>query len=161
MNKPLGKVKKAMDNEQVYQILENNVYGTLATFGDDYPYCIPVNYYYHDQVVYIHCANKGHKIDNLKQNAHVCMNFVKEDTLKVVDAELSMEFDSVVLFGSARFLSDEQEKSNALLGIIEKYCPSMMVDEQGNPIEITANQIKGTTIIAVDISDLKGKTSKF
>lgn len=161
MNKPLKKVKKSMVSEEIYAILDNNVYGTLATFGDDYPYCIPVNYYYHDQVVYIHCANAGHKIDNLKQNSHVCMNFVKEDTLKVIDSMLSMEFDSVVLFGDARFLSDEKEKADALLGLVEKYCPKMMLDAQGNPIEITAKQMKATSIIAIDITDVKGKTSKF
>lgn len=58
----LRRKKQQLSEQECTQILDKELSGVLATFGDEgYPYIVPLNYYYENSKVYFHCAKTGHK----------------------------------------------------------------------------------------------------
>lgn len=138
------------DNEAV-RILQEGEYGILATCGlDKEPYGTPINYVYDDGFIYFHCANKGRKIDNLKENNLV--GFTVVGKAQIVPSKYSTNYESVIVSGEARILSD-WEKSKPLLALITKYSPDFL---QGAN-EYIERYLEKTTVIEIKIADLKGK----
>ena len=110
--------RKKINNAE--EILENGEYGVLATIGDDgYPYAIPLSYVY-DGGIYFHCAPTGHKMDNIKYNDKV--SFCVVGRAKTLPEELSVDYQSVIVFGRAKIIEGE-EKNNALGKLMAKYAP--------------------------------------
>jgi len=56
-------------SEETDRLLQVGVYGVLSTAGSGgLPYGVPLNYVYHKNVIYFHCAVDGLKLDLLNQN---------------------------------------------------------------------------------------------
>ena len=67
--------EKKLSDEETIEILKTGEEGVLATTGkDNYPYAVPLNYAYHNNSIYFHCATSGHKIDNINYNLHGISN---------------------------------------------------------------------------------------
>lgn len=66
-----GNIKTSYDTEQCKEVLRNEVYCTLAMIGDyGCPYAIPLHFTYDEKknIIYLHGAKEGHKIDTLRKN---------------------------------------------------------------------------------------------
>lgn len=89
------------------------------------PYVIPMNYGYHDDVIYLHSARQGKKIDILKKNPSVCVSFSTDHQLNYVNEEVacswSMKYKSVLAYGKVEFIDDMEEKREALDHIMANY----------------------------------------
>ena len=91
------------------KVLERCTSGVLAVLGDDdYSYAVPLSYVYHDNKIYFHCANDGHKMDAIRKHNKVSFCVIDEDTL--VPEEFTSDFRSVIAFGRARILKREDVK---------------------------------------------------
>lgn len=97
--------KKAIPNEETIRLLQESKRGVLAVAGDDdYPYAVPVNYYYDAAAgkIYFHSSLAGHKVDAMKRNPKVCFTVYGEPEIKDLDwapyvksaVVQSMAFDS-------------------------------------------------------------------
>ena len=63
---------RATKNEKTIEIIEKGSFCVLSTIGDDgYPYGVPLNYTYFDNCICFHCAQEGHKIENINFNNKV------------------------------------------------------------------------------------------
>ena len=78
-----------------------------------------MSYVYADGKIYFHSAVQGHKMDAIRQHPEVSFCVVEQD--RIVPAEFTTYFRSVIVFGKARILTDEVEKRAALLRLAEKY----------------------------------------
>jgi uncharacterized protein len=89
------------------------------------PYVIPMNFGLKDGIVFLHSAQTGRKIDILRKNPHVCICFTNDHKLRWqnenVACSYSMKYRSVRAFGKVVFISEEQQKINALNVIMQKY----------------------------------------
>ena len=117
------------DPEKVLQILRRCTVGRLATKGrDGYPYITPVNYVYHNNSVYFHCAHQGEKIDNILADNRVCFE------IDIPLAYLDMAFDPtrppcqvhqfyhcVIIRGRAEIVEDLGEKLSALNALMASH----------------------------------------
>ena len=78
------------------------------------PYGIPMNFGFKDDVIYLHGAQHGKKIDILKQHPEVCINFTTDHVLRYQTEEVacswSMKYRSVLCYGKAEFITDPDEK---------------------------------------------------
>jgi nitroimidazol reductase NimA-like FMN-containing flavoprotein (pyridoxamine 5'-phosphate oxidase superfamily) len=111
---------KAMAREEALELLKNGEYGILSVIGDDgYPYGIPLNYAYKNNQIYFHCALEGYKIDAIKNNNKV--SFCIVGNTEVIPDKFSTKYESVIVFGRAEKVIEENEKKAGLLSIIEKY----------------------------------------
>lgn len=155
--------KRQLTASDCHDILKNAEYGTLATMGDDgYPYAVPVNFIYHKGSIYFHCAQSGHKIDNITHCPNVSFNVVKdvfpvpiisESTFKRFDTN----FYSVTIFGKAVDVSGD-EKREGLQIFLRKFLNEkdyQVHHESGmNYIEKSLNRTK---LVKIEIKHMTGK----
>ena len=115
------KPRQALSSEEIEQILSRNTAGVLAVSGDEgYPYAVPLSYVYLNGKIYFHGSKVGHKIDSLLRSDKVSFCVIDQD--KIMGAEYTTYFRSVVAFGRARLLEGE-EKLIPLVQLCEKYWP--------------------------------------
>jgi len=142
---------KAMQDGAIIGLLQNAEYGVLSTVdGNEQPYGVPLNYVLINNCIYFHCALEGHKLDNLAANRKV--SFCVVGRTKVLPAEFSTEFESVVVFGRASVIEGE-ERYQALNALIEKYSPEF-VSEGSAYIEKFDSQTK---LVRIEIQQMTGK----
>lgn len=145
---------KALLNEDVVHILHACEYGTLSTVDDQgQPYGVPLNYILRNKCIYFHCALEGHKLDNISANNEVSFSVVGRT--RVLPAEFSTEFESVIVFGVASVVQGE-EKYEALLGLVEKYSPDF-VEEGRQYIDQLDSRTK---VVKIDIGLMTGKAKQ-
>ncbi len=111
------KDKEITDKKDLEEIFFNSQVCRIAFFDNDYPYIVPMNYGYKDNTLYMHCAPEGRKIDLIKANNRV--GFEIDDSYKLIkDPNISCkwtsEFRSIVGFGRLNFITDHNEKIEAL-----------------------------------------------
>jgi uncharacterized protein len=91
---------------------------------NDQPYVFPICFGYADNVLYLHSAKQGKKIDIIKQNNKVCFE-IDIDQQPVINLDnptnSDMLYKSVIGFGKAYFVEDKAEKIKALEYIIKHY----------------------------------------
>ncbi len=116
---------REISKERAYDILKNSEYGFLATVTEDgSPYCIAVSHALSGDNIYFHCAQQGHKVDNIMRDNRVCFTAVGKT--KIIPEDFTTEYESAVAFGRADFIEDREEKLSAALAICEKYTPGQM-----------------------------------
>ena len=95
----------------------------LGLCDEGQPYVVPVSFGYDGESVYIHGAGEGRKVEVLKRNSRVCLEFDLLNELVTAEQACSwtMRYESVVAFGRARFLDDAEEKHRALCCIMAQY----------------------------------------
>ena len=74
---------------------------------------------YEDGKIYFHGAKEGHKIDAIKNNPKVSMSIIDQED--VIEEELTTYFRSVILFGKARILQEDDEIYHAIEALGLKY----------------------------------------
>ena len=108
MFREMRRKKQKLTEKQCIDILKRAKTATLALHGDDgYPYSVPVNYVYLDGKIYFHGAKSGHKIDAIKNNPKVSISIIDQED--VIEEELTTYFRSIILFGKAKILQDDDE----------------------------------------------------
>ena len=72
-----------------------------------------------------------------------------------VALEFSLQYRSVMVFGIAHIIEDDEEKRNALYELIRKYFPKMQAGKEYRPI--TDKELKHTSVYAIQIESWSGK----
>ena len=111
MFREIVREKQALGREECLRILEEEPRGVLSVVGDGgYPYGMPMNHYYcrDDGHIYFHGAASGHKIDAVRACDKV--SFCVYDNGYVNEGEWALNIKSVIVFGRARIM-DDQEKA--------------------------------------------------
>ncbi|MFH1160343.1 MAG: pyridoxamine 5'-phosphate oxidase family protein [bacterium] len=89
------------------------------------PYLVPMNFGYADDVIYLHSAQRGKKIDCLKKNPAVCINFTTDHALRYQSEQVacswSMKYRSVLCYGKVEFIEDLEDKVQALNVVMKQY----------------------------------------
>ena len=119
MFRPMRRFKQQLSDAECISILKSEVRGILSVLGDDdYPYGVPLDYYYsgEDGHIYFHGAGEGHKIDSIKKHDKVSFCVMDKGTK---DAESwFLHFRSVIVFGRIKIVEDH----NKALNICRKLC---------------------------------------
>ncbi len=92
---------------------------------DGTPYNIPMNFGYHNGVLYLHSAQEGRSISILERNPRVCIAFCSERELLYQNEEVAcsyrMRAKSVIAQGKVQFVEDFDDKVDALNVIMRQY----------------------------------------
>lgn len=124
--------KQELSSEACNEVLLRNTAAVLSVQGDDgYPYGVPISYAFDGSRIIIHSALAGHKVDAIAANPKVSLCIIDRDD--VVPQEYTTYYRSVIVFGKARIIADEQEKRSALQAFAAKYTPD---DEKGRLQEV-------------------------
>ena len=155
MFRTMRRFKQQLSDEEVNAVLLRGKTGIMAVIGDEgYPSTVPMNYVYANGKIYLHSALTGHKIDAIQANDKV--SFCVIDADDVVPSDYSTIFRSVIAFGHARIVEDEQEKLDSIRALGDKYNPG-----QDEALEAEVSRaFKRLHMIAIDIEHMTGKQSK-
>lgn len=142
-----------LSQEESIAILQNGTTGTLAVLGDDdYPYAVPINYFYEDNKIYFHGAKAGHKIDAIKKHNKVSFCVVAQDD--IITEKFTTYFKSVIAFGTARIIEDDAEKRNAIEKLTVKFTPDQTEQKRSEAIE---KEFPALGMVEMTIEHMTGK----
>ena len=147
--------------EKVIEFLSSQQTGRIASIDENgFPQIIPMNFVFINDVIYMHSHVRGEKLDNIRRNQKV--GFEVDKNLEFLPSYFTdptyAEFAdtlyiSVVIKGNANIVSDKDEKTIALNGLMEKYQP-----EGGyEPIKPDMDILKGVEVIKIIPESLRGK----
>ncbi len=149
------KEKEIKEPAAIEAIIQKATVCRLGLSEGQFPYVVPMCFGYQNSVVYLHGALQGRKIDIIKQNPNVCVEF--ESHAEIVKAERpcnwSMRYQSVIGFGKAELLQDLAEKRKALNVIMRQY--------YDRPFCFEDDYLKSAAVIRVEINCMTGKQSGF
>ena len=156
----LGKLE-IKSKEKVIEFLSSQQTGRIASIDDNgFPQIIPMNFVFINDAVYMHSHIRGEKLDNIKRNQKVgfevdkSLEFLPSYFSDPTDASLADTlYISVVIKGNASIVSDKEEKTNALNGLMEKYQP----EGEYEPIRPDMDVLKEVEVIKIVPESLRGK----
>ena len=147
--------------DKVKEFLHQEHVGRFATVDSNgYPQIIPMNFVFLNDAVYMHSHPRGEKIENFRANQKV--GFEVDRELEFLpsyfedprNASLADTlYISVVMKGVASLVTDREEKTKALNGLMEKYQPEGGYD----PITSDMRVLDGVAVIKVVPKTLHGK----
>lgn len=153
MFREMRRKRQQLTDAECIDILKNNTSGVLAVCGDGgYPYAVPLSYAYAGGALYVHCAKTGHKLDAIKACDKVSFCVVDQD--QVIPENYTTHFRSVILFGRATILEQEQEIRNAIEALAIKYHPT---DSKANRDAAIEREYKALCMVKIEIEHMTGK----
>ena len=146
----MRRADRLMNEEDALKILKEGEYGILATVDEDgQPYGVPLSYVVVNNCIYYHGSNAGgKKYNNIENNNKVSFSVVGKT--KVLPDKFGTLYESVIVFGGADLVTDEDEKRMALNEFLKKYC-SEFVTEGEKYIETAKNK---TMVIKITIKPI-------
>jgi hypothetical protein len=151
----LRRKDRELSEAEALSLLREAEWGVLATVdAAGWPYAVPVNHAVVEGALIIHCATRGHKLDNLAFNPKVsyCVVTVAE----TLPLELSTRYASAIAFGRAELVTAEREKREALraLGLRFARDHADLVDR-----EIEKDLFR-TTVVRLHLERVTGKARR-
>lgn len=149
------KEKEITDKSDMESVIKRTAVCRLAMVEGSRPYLVPMCFGYRDRTLYFHSAHKGRKIEILKENNRVCFEVDIDTEIGKGEkaCDWGMKFQSVIGFGTASFVTDPDEKRQALDVIMAQYA------EAGDDFRYPDANLKATTIIKVVVEQMTGKRS--
>lgn len=130
----MRRFKQQLPEEECRAILDTAYRGFLSVIGDGgYPYTVPINFVYAEDVLYFHCAVEGHKLDAIRASDKACFTII--DTPQKEPGDWWYHVRSVICFGRVRVVEDAEQKNMRLRQLGKKYFPEgydMEADMQRN-----------------------------
>jgi nitroimidazol reductase NimA-like FMN-containing flavoprotein (pyridoxamine 5'-phosphate oxidase superfamily) len=155
-----NKVKRApkrgvYDKETVYKILDDDFLCHVGFVVNEQPFVIPTTYGRIGNKVYIHGAVASRMLQNLEKGIPISITVTLVDGLVLARSAFhhSMNYRSVMLFGTAHLVEDEKEKNDALFAISENIIPNRW-DEVREPNE---KELKITSVLGLEIEQASAK----
>jgi hypothetical protein len=151
----IRRTDRALTEEQAREILARAEHGVLATVGaDGWPYAVPVNHVLAGDVLYIHCAQEGHKLENIAHEQRV--SFCAVAGARVLPASLSTLYESTIVFGRAALVTDPVEKRQGLELLAIRFCGALTPEAE----KTIATSASRAAVVRIRIERIAGKAHR-
>lgn len=153
MFRPMRRKNQELSNDECIKLLKMTKRASIALIGDDdYPYSLPINYYYDEEtnVIYFHSAKEGHKVDAIKKNNKISFSIIGEE--KLDEGNYFYFVKSVIIFGKAEIVLNEDDRFKFLKIFGMKYFPS-----EEYTLEELKNSMARALLIKINIEHMTGK----
>lgn len=146
--------REITEKKAIEDIILRSTVCKLAMCEENLPYIVPLCFGFKNNTLYFHSAPKGKKIEILRKNPNVCFEFeILTQVIKSAKAcKWGMKYRSVIGFGKASFITDDDLKRQAYDIIMSQYADGSFVYEDA--------LLKSTVIIKVEIHSMTGKASE-
>jgi hypothetical protein len=146
--------KEITDRKAIEDIISRSKVCKLAMCEENRPYIVPLCFGFKNNTLYFHSAPKGKKIEILKKNPNVCFEFeIFTQIIKSAKAcKWGMRYKSVIGFGKAGFITDDDLKRQAFDIIMNQYADGSFIYEDA--------LLKSVVVINVEIQSMTGKQSE-
>ena len=147
------------DDAWIREVINTFKVGHVATSIDGQPFINTSTFWYDEaehQIVF-HSNLAGRIRSNIEYNPKVSFEASVLGQLlpSNVALEFSLQYRSVVAFGTARVVTDPDEMRRLLYGLINKYFPELKVGQEYR--EIAEKELRATSVYAIKIEEWSGK----
>jgi nitroimidazol reductase NimA-like FMN-containing flavoprotein (pyridoxamine 5'-phosphate oxidase superfamily) len=145
----------AFDRQTVYGILDEGFVCHVGFIADGQPFVIPTAYGRAGDVLYLHGSRASRMLKSLGAGAQVCVTVTLVDGLVLARSAFhhSINYRSVVIFGTARLVEADEEKTEALRAFTEHVMPGRW-DEVRWP---SAQELNQTLVLALPLGEASAK----
>lgn len=149
----------ARGDDWIRAYLRAAMIGRIATAWDNQPFITPTTFWFDEAKnrIIFHSNVTGRIRSNIERNPRVCLEASELGKLlpSNVALEFSLQYRSVMVFGTVHILDDAAEKRAALYGLLQKYFPGMTAGKEYR--EITDKELRATSVYAIQIEAWSGK----
>jgi uncharacterized protein len=143
------------DKPTVHGILDSALLAHIAYVMDGQPYCTPTAFWREGEHLYWHGSSASRMIRFQKPGVPVCVNVTHLDALVLARSGFhhSVNYRSVMAFGTAHLLEGEKAKRRAMDGFVDRFYP----DRSKLLRPPNAGDLKGTTFVTMEIDQASAK----
>ena len=146
------------DDQEINRIISAGKYITLALCKDNEPYIATLSYGYDEseKVIYMHCAQKGVKLDFIRTNPQVCATIIEDKGY--LDGMCDHSYQSLVINGTITELKEANEIKSALITMVNQL--------ESNPkprierINGMGEAVTRLTLLKLTITEITGRHSR-
>jgi len=143
------------DREAIYRILDEGLVCHVGFVVDGQPVVIPTGYGRDGDTLYVHGSAASRMLRDLAKGVEVSIAVTLLDGLVLARSAFhhSMNYRSVVIFGTAAVVEDQTTKREALRAFTEHIAPGRW-QEVRPPTE---SELKATTVLAIPLKEMSAK----
>jgi uncharacterized protein len=143
------------DRPVIHQILDEGLICHVGFVVEGQPFVIPTAYGRIEDQIYIHGSPMSRMLRSLQQGIEVCITVTLLDGLVLARSAFhhSMNYRSVVIFGTARLVETPAEKMDALKAFTEH-----IIRDRWSEVRLpTAPELAGTLVLALSLEEASAK----
>jgi uncharacterized protein len=143
------------DEDSVFAILDSGLVAHIGYVIDGQPYVTPTGYWRVDDHLYWHGSSASRMLRTQSAGIPVCFTVMIVDGLVLARSGFhhSVNYRSVMAFGKARKIEDNDEKRAALDSYVERFLPHR--NRELRPID--PQELKATTLLGMTIEEASAK----
>lgn len=143
----------------IKSLLHRGEIAHIASHWDLQPFLNPTTYYYDEagHRLIFHSNIAGRIRANIERHPEVCVEVSEFGKLlpSNIALEFSLQYRSVIVYGKARIIEDENEKRDVLHKLIHKYFGDMQIEKDYR--SATDKELKRTSVYEIQIDSWSGK----
>ncbi|GAX40716.1 hypothetical protein NIES4075_16820 [Tolypothrix sp. NIES-4075] len=143
------------EQKVIYQILDEGLICHLGFTIDNQPFVIPTAYGRVEDQLYIHGSPASRMLRSLITGIEVCLTVTLLDGLVMARSAFhhSMNYRSVVIFGTASLVKDAEEKLEALRAFTEHVVPGRWAEVR----QPSHQELQGTLVLSLPLAEASAK----
>lgn len=147
--------RAAYDRATVEAILDEGLYCHVGFVIDGQPYVIPTIHARVEDCLYIHGSSASRMLRTLKEGVQMCVTITILDGIVLARSAFhhSMNYRSVVVLGTAREVTNSEEKYSALKAIVDHVAPNRWPDVRWP----TEQELKATSVLRLPLEEVSAK----
>jgi len=143
------------ERDTVYEILDEGLVCHLGFVADGKPFVIPTTYGRVEDKLYIHGSPASRMLRSLQSGIEVCVTVTLLDGLVLARSAFhhSMNYRSVVIFGTATSVENTEDKLKALDAFVEHIIPQRSAEVRPP----SRNELAGTLVLSLPLLEASAK----
>jgi uncharacterized protein len=143
------------DRAVIHQILDAGLVCHLGFVVEGQPFVIPTTYVRVGETIYVHGSPASRMLQTLEQGVAACLTVTLVDGLVLARSAFhhSINYRSVVVFGTAVLVSDPEEKLAAMNALTDHLIPGRWVEIR----QPSAQELKRTLVLGIGIDEASAK----
>lgn len=129
----------------------------VGMIDGDSPYVLAMNFGYEDQTLWLHCAKEGKKVDVLKRNNKVCVEFDTDHKIfarhEQVACSWRFAYRGVLIHGHALFVDDYDEKMKGLNILMKNF--------SDRKFEYSKPAVNNIFVIKIPVESITGRSFEY
>ncbi len=150
-------IKDIVDTKKQESIINKLKVCHVSFVDGDKPYVLAFCFGYKDNIIYLHTAIAGKKLDILRKNKHVCVLFDTDHELfhrqEHIACTWRLKYRSVMAFGKAEFVDDYNEKIEGLKIFMQNYTE--------REFEYSKPSVDNVEIIKIKVDKMTGRSFEY
>lgn len=155
-NSSIRRADRRLDEASARRLLQESGHAVLCLQNlQGGGYGVPIHYVWDGgDSIYLHCAPEGHKLRCLDAESHACL--VITGSHRILPQAFSSAYESLVLQGDIKRVTEEKEIYFALQAFLTKYTPD--AGEKGK--RFLLHMAARTTVLRFHIDSASGKANR-